>query len=89
VTRDRRERVVVSLGASENGNFGVEKSRQTPNDPRFRLSSLTEKDNVLARKYRVFDLRNNGVVETDDAPKIRFTSFDLGDKVLTKLGSNG
>ena len=67
VRRDRVVRVVVDLAAGDDRHPLVEQADERADDARLRLAALAEEDHVVAGEQRVRELREDGVVVTDDA----------------------
>ncbi len=66
---DRRVRIVVNLASREVRHLRIEQGRQRAQDAAFRLSSQSEKNEIVARENGVDDLWDDCVVITDNAGK--------------------
>ena len=71
------------------GSHSSSRRRQGARQARLGLAALAEKDDVLAGQERVFDLRDDGFFETDDARELRFVRFELANQVLSQLFLDG
>src|SRR5687768_4109355 len=69
IRAQRRKRVIIYFRTGDDGNLFVKKVGQLANDPRLRLPSKTEKYEIMSRKNRVDDLRNDRFVVSKDTRK--------------------
>ena len=67
VSRDWVKRIVVDFRTRDYRQTLVKEFRQLSNDAALRLAAQTEQDDVVTRQNRVDELRNDGVVVTDNA----------------------
>ena len=77
VRRDRVVRVVVDLAAGDDGQPLVEQVDERAHDARLRLTAFAEQDHVVAGEQRVRNLRQHGVLVTDDTIDERFPRHQL------------
>jgi hypothetical protein len=65
------------VGSGDRGRLLVEELRDEPAEPRFRLPSQPQKNDVMLGEQRVDDLRQNAVIEADDPREDAFASSQL------------
>ena len=65
--RDRRVGVLVQFGALDHRRPLVEQVRQRPQQPGLALTALTEQHDVVTCDERTLQLRDDGVLETQDS----------------------
>src|SRR4051794_22490728 len=63
----------------------IQQRGQRTQDARLRLSTQSKQDKVVARKYGVDDLRNDGVLISDDAGEDGLLRAKATDKIFAKL----
>ena len=81
----RRERVVVNLAAGHDRDLLVEQIDQAAQDPAFRLAAQAEQDEVVPREDRVDELRDDRLVEADDAREEPVAGPELPHQVVANL----
>ena len=86
---DRFIGIVIDLAAGDLGDRFVQQVCQAPDDSGLGLPTLAQKDDVLSGQDGVLDLRNDCVLETDDARKDYLFGAYLGDQVVPHLFANG
>ena len=62
--------IVVNLAAGNDWNPLVEQLGQPPEDTALGLATKTQEDEVVTRENRIDELREDGLVESDDAGEI-------------------
>ena len=82
---DRGEGVVMDLASHHAGEPLVQKTRQGTDHPGLGLSSLAQKDQVVAAEKRVLDRRDHGVLVTDDVFEHRLPGANPGQQILAEL----
>ena len=79
---DRIERIVMDLASRHDRQMLVEQRRQRAQNPALGLPAQAEQDEVVPRQHRVHELRDNGIVVTDDAGKQRVAAAEFRDEVV-------
>ncbi len=77
--------MIANFASRNVGHVRIEQRSQHASQARFRLSSQSEQDEVVARQHRVDDLRDDGIVESHDAREERFAALQLADEVRSQL----
>ena len=77
-----RQRIVVDLAARDDRDLIVEQIHEAAKDPALGLTPQAEKNEVVTREDRVDELRDHGLVVSDDAGKERVTGLKLSHKVV-------
>ena len=83
--RERRERVVVDLGALDDRHGVVEEVDQLAEHPRLGLAAEAEQEHVVAGEDGVLDLGDDGLFVSQDVGEERLALADLGDQVPPHL----
>lgn len=86
---DRRVRVVVDLTIGDLGTPLVQQLDQGPHQPGLPLAALAEQDEIMTRQQRGLQLRQHGVVETDDPGEGRLAAAESGQQIRTQFLGNG
>ena len=86
---DRRERVVVDLGALDLGHVLVEQVRELAHQAALRLSAQAEQDEVVAAQERVLHLGHDRLVVAEHAGEDVAAGLDGGDQVGAHLVLDG
>ena len=82
---DRDVRIVVDLTSGYHGHLRIHKLNEPAKDSRFGLSPQPEENEMMARKYRVDDLRNHRVVIPMDAGEQRLPLLHFAEKIFAEL----
>ena len=82
---DRLERIVIDLASFNDRDFFVQQAFEVADQARLGLSPLAQENHVVTRQDRVFELRDDGVVVSDDILKHRAAGFHLLDEILAQL----
>ncbi len=72
--RDRRQGIVVDLGAGQRRDLLVEQLDKQARHARLGLAALAQEDDVLAAEDGVLDLGDDAVLEADDAREERLAA---------------
>src|SRR6266700_3457932 len=75
----------MNLAASYVGRVRVEQRSESAKNAAFGLAAQTQKNEIMARKNGIHDLRDNGVVITDDAGENRIILSQLCDQIIAQL----
>ena len=82
---ERLQRVVVEFAARHHGHILVEQLHNAAREPRFGLPAQAEQQHIVARQQRALDVRDDGVVKTNDALKAVVASFESRYQVVAQL----
>ena len=85
LSADGVERVVVELAAFDARNCLIQEADHVPNEAGLGLAALSEKNNVLSGQNSVFQLRNDGLVESDYTREKLLVCADLANQVAPDL----
>ena len=82
---NRFERIVVNLASRDDRQVLVEQRRQRAQDAALRLTAEAEQNEIVPRQDGVDELRDHGLVVTDDAGKQRLAAPQLSDQVVANF----
>src|SRR5262245_12968573 len=77
------------LGIANYGNVFVEQGSQSADDPRFCLTTFTEKHHVMTCQNRILDFWDDGIIIADDPGQNTFTSSQHAQQVRAHLFPDG
>src|SRR5262249_16718406 len=85
---DWLKRVVIDLTTGNDWNHLIEQINKTPRHTCLRLTTLAEKNDVLPRENRIFDLWKHRLFISNDPREQFFALPDLLDEILAHLFFN-
>ena len=81
--------VVVKFAAVDDGDVFVQQVDHGANQAGLGLAAFAQQDDVLAGQDGVFQLRDNGLLEADDAGEHRLFGADFGNQVAADFLAHG